>query len=68
MLGEEHRERRDYFVDEAGDPVLFNSRKQVVVGKDGCSRFFILGALDVPDPNALERDLQDLRRRLLADP
>ena len=68
LLGEEHRVRRDYFVDEAGDPVLFNSRKQVVVGKDGCSRFFILGALDVPDPIALEKDLQDLRRQLLADP
>jgi len=68
LLGEEHRERRDYFVDEAGDPILFNARKQIVVGTDGSSRYFILGALDVPDPVSLERDLLDLRKQLLAAP
>ena len=67
-LGEEHRQRRDYFVDEAGDPVLFNARKQVVVGLDGCSRYFMLGALDVPDPIGLGSDLEELRKGLLADP
>ena len=59
---------RYYFVDEAGDPTLFNRRKQVVVGTEGCSRYFILGLLDVVDPGALERDMGELRRRLLADP
>ncbi len=60
--------KRNYFVDEAGDPVLFNSRKQVVVGKEGCSRYFVLGLLDVADPEALAKDLTELRNRLLADP
>lgn len=67
-LGEEHRQLRHYFVDEAGDPVLFNSRKQVVVGQDGCSRFFMLGALDVPDPVSLGQDLVTLRTQMLVDP
>ena len=59
---------RYYFVDEAGDPMLFNRRKQVVVGTKGCSRYFILGLLDVDDPAALDQDVGELRRRVLADP
>jgi hypothetical protein len=59
---------RHYFVDEAGDPILFNRRKQVVVGKEGCSSFFILGVLDIENPSVLADELQGLRARLLADP
>jgi hypothetical protein len=55
-------------VDEAGDPTLFNRRKQVVVGKEGCSRYFILGLLEVGDPDHLGRELEKLRLELLADP
>ena len=39
--------RKHYFVDEAGDAVLFGSRGKVLIGSDGCSRFFMLGLLDV---------------------
>src|SRR5262245_48509030 len=60
--------QRFYFVDEAGDPVLFNRRKQIVVGKEGCSTFFMLGLLSVNDPDALGKDLSELRTRLMADP
>jgi hypothetical protein len=35
----------NYFVDEAGDGTLFNRKKRVVVGQEGCSKFFILGVL-----------------------
>jgi hypothetical protein len=59
---------RHYFVDEAGDPVLFNRRKQVVVGQEGCSTFFLLGLLDVASPETLGLELESLRERLLADP
>ncbi len=59
---------RHYFVDESGDATLFNSRGRVLVGTQGSSNFFILGVLDVPDPDALTRALSDLRQRLLADP
>lgn len=56
------------FVDEAGDAVLFNRRGKIIVGKPGCSRFFIVGCLDVADPDALAEDLDALRTRLVADP
>ncbi len=57
-----------YFVDEAGDPALFNRRKQVIVGRDGCSSYFILGVLQAFDPRKLNADLAGLRGDMLADP
>jgi hypothetical protein len=59
---------RHYYVDEAGDGVLFSTRGKVLIGSEGCSRYFILGLLNVPDPTALARDLDALRASLLADP
>jgi hypothetical protein len=56
-----------YFVDEAGDAVLFGKRGRVVVGTQGCSRFFILGLLQVDDPALLQAELDSLRAELLAD-
>jgi hypothetical protein len=57
-----------YFVDEAGDPTLFNSRGNVIVGTEGCSSFFILGLLDVVSPELLGQELENLRKQLLKDP
>lgn len=37
-----------FFVDEAGDPVLFDSKGRILVGSDGCSRTFIVGKKDRP--------------------
>jgi len=59
---------RHYFVDEAGDGNIFNHRKELVVGQEGCSVFFILGLLDVVEPEQLENDVSRLRAELLADP
>lgn len=59
--------RRHYFVDEAGDPTLFDARGNVLPGREGCSRFFILGVLDVADPSSLGAELNGLRTQLLAD-
>jgi len=56
-----------YFVDEAGDAVLFNSNGHVLVGTEGCSRYFILGKLDVDDPKGLALALDKLRSELMAD-
>lgn len=60
--------KRHYFVDEAGDPTLFNRRKQTVVGLKGCSTYFILGLTDVSVPDAMGEALTDLRQKMLADP
>lgn len=57
-----------YFVDEAGDPVLFDGKGRVLVGTEGCSKYFIVGKLDVDDPEALGKKLEALRSDLLADP
>lgn len=59
---------RYYFVDEAGDGVLFDAKGKIVIGNEGCSRFFILGLLDIENPEILSKDLQELRLRLLSDP
>lgn len=60
--------KRYYFVDEAGDPVLFTRKGRINVGCPGCSKFFILGLADVRDPEAFTQDLEALRAQLLADP
>lgn len=61
-------ERKCYFVDEAGDHTLFGSRGKVLVGSEGCSRFFMLGFADVEEIEKLSADLTALRARLVADP
>ena len=58
---------RHYFVDEAGDSTLFNRRGKVIVGTPGCSRFFMLGLLEVPDPERMKAALEELRSKLLSD-
>ncbi|OGO75123.1 MAG: hypothetical protein COS37_03890 [Anaerolineae bacterium CG03_land_8_20_14_0_80_58_20] len=61
-------ETRYYFVDEAGDGNLFNRHGRLRLGEEGCSRYFILGILDVPNPEQLSLDLNSLRTQLLSDP
>lgn len=58
------------FVDEAGDPTLFGRKKgsSPIIGTEGCSRYFIMGKLEVHDPQTLAASLHELRGRLLADP
>jgi len=57
-----------YYVDEAGDPTLFNKYGKILVGSPGCSRYFIMGFLHVAEPDVLKADLDQLRRDVLADP
>lgn len=58
---------RHYFVDEGGDGTLFASKGRVIIGTPGCSRFFMLGLLDVLDPVALQISMDNLRAQLLND-
>lgn len=58
----------NYFVDEAGDGTIFNKKGQVIVGTEGCSRFFILGLLEVQFPDTLSNQLNDLRTQIVNDP
>ncbi len=59
---------KHYFVDEAGDPVLFDGKGRILVGTEGCSRFFSVGLLDVSDTVRLSQELNQLRADLLSDP
>ena len=57
------------FVDEAGDSTLFQGKSgKLIVDTPGCSRFFMLGKLEVDDPAKLDADLTALRQEMLADP
>ena len=58
---------RNYFVDEGGDSTLFSKTGKVLVGTEGCSRFFILGLLDVPNPVVLKDRFDVLQARLIND-
>jgi len=53
---------------EAGDPTLFHASGKPIVGTPGCSRFFIIGKLEVDDPAALAKALTGLRQDLFTDP
>jgi hypothetical protein len=59
---------KHYFVDEAGDLNLLDKRGRIVVGREGVSRCFMVGLVDVPDPGLAHDKLEELRRRLLSDP
>jgi hypothetical protein len=55
----ENNANHHLFVDESGDAVLF--------GGDG-PRFFMLGAVHLPDPDDAHHKLEQLRQSLLTDP
>lgn len=59
---------RHYYVDEGGDSTLFSRNGRVLIGDEGCSRFFILSMLDIQDPTALQRNVDALRTQLATDP
>jgi len=66
-MGKDHTFRA-YFVDEAGDGNLFDEKGRVIIGQEGCSRYFILGVIDVPENESLSQELSSLRKQLLSEP
>ena len=56
------------FVDEAGDPTLFNAAGDVIVNTNGCSRFFMMGKVEVDHPTLVAQQLTALRLKLLGHP
>jgi hypothetical protein len=57
-----------YFVDESGDGVLFGTQGRVLLGQPEGRSHFMLGALQVPNPQSLAAELEALRQDLLKDP
>ncbi len=58
----------NYFVDEAGDLTFFDRRGRIIVGDEGVSRTFIVGAALVYEPESVGRQLLLLREKIQADP
>ena len=46
---------------------MFSGTGKVLIGTEGCSRFFMLGLLDVSDPATLQHTFDDLRAQLMSD-
>jgi hypothetical protein len=58
----------NYFVDEAGDGVLFGQRGRNRLDDDDARRFFILGMVQLVDQQKVESALRELRSHLLSHP
>ena len=56
------------FVDEAGDPTLFNATGEMIVETNGCSRFFMMGKVEVDNPKLVAEQLTALRQNLISHP
>ena len=56
-----------YFVDESGDPVFYDKYRRLIVGKEGCSRIFMVGYISTNDPVALRNALSQLRASIITD-
>jgi hypothetical protein len=57
-----------YFVDESGDGVLFGSQGRSLIGTPLINSHFMLGVLQVQQPDVLATELNALRNDLLRDP
>jgi len=58
----------NYFVDESGDGVLFGAQGRSLLTQDAVPKHFILGLLEVAQPDALAAEMEVLRQSLLKDP
>lgn len=56
------------YIDEAGTPDIFDAKGRVNIGNSGCSRFFLLGMLEVANPTLLAEALKHLREAMIGDP
>jgi Protein of unknown function (DUF3800) len=57
-----------YFVDESGDGVLFGTQGRSLLTQDAVPKHFILGLLEVAQPETLALEMEALRKDLLSDP
>jgi len=57
-----------FFVDESGDPTFYDRKGSLIIGEEGCSIILILGFIKTEDPKKLRREIEDQRKKFLADP
>jgi hypothetical protein len=68
MSTESEQDTCDLFVDEAGVPEIFDAKGRVIIGREGCSHYFLLGMAEISEPEKVAAALVTLREQLLADP
>lgn len=56
-----------FFVDESGDPVFYDNRGNLIVGKPGCSRILMLGYTEIAQPELVRQQLIGLRDQIKTD-
>lgn len=59
---------KHYFVDEAGDLTLFDRKGRIIVGNESVPHCFMVGLVDLPDPDFAQAKLEELRQSLLINP
>jgi hypothetical protein len=57
-----------FFVDEAGDLTLFDKKGRYIIGNDGVSKCFMVGAAYIIDYDNLKLDFNKLKDEIKADP
>lgn len=57
----------NYFVDEAGDPVFYNAKGDLIVGNEGCSKVLIIGYIRTPNPKPLRDAIEKVRQEVKHD-
>jgi hypothetical protein len=63
------KETQHLFLDEAGDTTFFGKYKADIVGKEGVSRFFILGMVHFHEPvGPIRENIIALQQGVIADP
>lgn len=67
MKSKKQNESTHYFVDESGDGVLFSAQGRVLLGQPEGRSHFMLGVLQVTQPQILAAELESLRQDLLKD-
>ena len=56
-----------FFVDESGDPFFYDRYGQFIVGKEGCSKTLIIGAIKTECPDELRASILKLRDEIKTD-
>ena len=67
MTPEAPKTSTHYFVDESGDGVLFGTQGRSLLTQDAVPKHFILGLLEVAQPETLALQMEALRKDLLSD-
>lgn len=66
-MQEPSRVLENYFVDEAGDPVFFDAKGNLIVGNPGCSKILIIGFIRTSDPKAIRNALRETKKKVEND-